>query len=438
MTGIDSPPTEPRTAEPASSPARVAVASLVGTTIEYYDFSVFAMAASLAFGPLFFPSGSATAATLAAFATFAVAFVARPVGSLLFSVVGDRVGRRRSLLICLLLMGGATIAIGLLPTYATAGVTASVLLIACRVLQGLAVGGEWGGAVLLAAEHAPPHKRALYASFPQIGPPLGFVLAALVFLTTTALTGPQGFLAWGWRVPFLLSVFMVVVGLWVRLKVSESPVFHEAAKRQELVRAPLFVAFRTYPGRVLTGMLTVLGGMTTWYLITAFSVSYGTTALGIPSRTMILIACATAATHGALIIPAAHIVERYGRKVPMIAGQLGVALLAVPAFALLETAQPLLICLGFCLIMVPFTLVFGPIGVWLAELFPTQVRYVGAATAFMVASMIAGFAPLIGTHLLADGRPPLLLGLYAGGFALLGALTLAFSPETRHRSLLQQ
>jgi MFS family permease len=432
MTGVVSPSTSTRT----SSPSKVAFASLVGTTVEYYDFSVYAMAASLALGPLFFPSGSPAASTLAAFATFAVAFVARPIGSVLFSTIGDRVGRRRSLLICLLLMGGATVAIGVLPTFDTAGVIAPVLLVLCRILQGLAVGGEWGGAVLLATEHAPPDRRALYGAFPQIGPPVGFVLAALVFTVTTAVSGPEGFLAWGWRVPFLLSIVMVAVGLWVRLRVSESPVFDEAASRQELVRAPLITVFREYPGRILMGMLAALGGLTTWFLITTFTVSYGTAQLGIPSRTMVLVACAAAATHGILVIPAALVVERFGRRIPMIVGAAGLAVLAVPAFALLATADPLIIGLGFCLTMIPFTLIFGPIGAWLAELFPTRVRYVGASTGFMLASMIGGFAPLIGSGLLADGRSPLLLGLYAGGLALLGAVALTFSPETKHRSLL--
>jgi MFS family permease len=227
-------------------------------------------------------------------------------------------------------------------------------------------------------------------------------------------------------------MIMVAVGLWVRLRVSESPVFTEAVGRQELVRAPLVAVFRQYPGRIVTGMLAALGGLTTWFLITTFSVSYGTTELGIPSQTMVLIACVTAATHGVLVIPAALVVERFGRRIPMTAGAVGLAVFVVPAFALLATADPLLIGLGFCLTMIPFTLIFGPVGAWLAELFPTHVRYVGASTGFMLASLFGGFAPLIGSALLADGRAPLLLGLYAGGLAVLGALALAFSPETKH------
>ncbi|MCF7549469.1 MFS transporter [Pseudonocardia sp. WMMC193] len=414
----------------------MAFASLVGTTIEYYDFSVYAMAASLALGPLFFPSGSGAASTLAAFATFAVAFIARPLGSIVFSTIGDRVGRRRALLICLLLMGCSTVAIGLLPTYAAAGAIAPILLVVCRILQGLAVGGEWGGAVLLATEHAPPNRRAFFGAFPQIGPPLGFVLAALIFSVTTAVSGPEGFLVWGWRVPFLLSVVMVGVGLWVRLRVEESPVFDAAASRDELVKAPLIEVFRRYPGRILIGMCTALGGLTTWFLITTFSVSYGTAALGIGSQTMILVVCAAAATHGVLVLPAALVVERFGRRIPMMIGAVGVAVCVVPAFALLSTRNPVLIGLGFCVTMVPFTLIFGPVGAWLAELFPTRVRYVGASTGFMLASLLGGFSPLVGSALLAGGRPPVVLGAYAGVLALLGVLALAFSPETKNRSLL--
>ncbi|MFD5571277.1 MFS transporter [Streptomyces cadmiisoli] len=433
---VSSPPSSARATAVRPRPARVAVASLVGTTIEYYDFSVYAMAASLALGPLFFPSENATASMLAAFATFAVAFVARPLGSALFSTIGDRVGRRRSLLICLLLMGCSTVAIGLLPTFDTAGVAAPVLLIVCRVLQGLAVGGEWGGAVLLATEHAPAHRRAIFGSFPQIGPPLGFVLAAVVFTATSTLSGPDGFLTWGWRVPFLLSVAMVGVGLWVRVRVTESPAFEEAATKQELDRAPMIAVFREFPLRILMATLVALGGLTTWFLITTFSVSYGAETLHIAPRTMVLIACAAAATHGILIIPAALVVERFGRKMPMIAGSAGVTLLVIPAFSLLETADPVLIALGFCLTMVPFTLVLGPIGTWLAELFPTRVRYAGASTGFMLASLFAGLAPLVATSLVSGGRSPLLLGLYACGIALIGTIALLFSPETKTRSLL--
>ncbi|MFI8453502.1 MFS transporter [Streptomyces erythrochromogenes] len=432
---VSSPPAPVRATATPTSPARVAVASLVGTTIEYYDFSVYAMAASLTLGPLFFPSDYATASTLAAFATFAVAFVARPLGSALFSTIGDRVGRRRSLLICLLLMGCSTVAIGLLPTFETAGVAAPVLLVVCRILQGLAVGGEWGGAVLLATEHAPSNRRVIFGSFPQIGPPLGFLLAAGVFTTTSTLTGPDAFLAWGWRVPFLLSVVMVGAGLWVRLRVSESPVFEEAADKKELARAPMIAVFREFPLRILMAIPVALGGLTTWFLITTFSISYGAKTLHIPAQTMVLIACAAAATHAVLIIPAALVIERFGRKMPMIAGSAGVSLLVIPAFSLLETADPVLIAIGFSLTMIPFTLVLGPIGAWLAELFPTRVRYAGASTSFMLASLLAGAAPLAATSLVADGRSPLVLGLYACGFALLGTIALLFSPETKSRSL---
>jgi MFS family permease len=422
----------------SGSPGRVATASLIGTTIEYYDFSVYAMAASLALGPLFFPAGGAAASTLAAFATFAVAFVARPVGSALFSTIGDKFGRRRALLICLLLMGAATVATGLLPTYGTAGVAAPILLVVLRILQGLAVGGEWGGAVLLATEHAPPGRRALFGAFPQIGPPLGFVLAALMFSLMTSITGRHEFLVWGWRVPFLVSIVMVAVGLWVRLRVTESPVFDDAAVRGELVRAPLVAVFRDYPIRILIGMLAALGGLTTWFLITTFSLSYGTAKLHIPSQTMLFVVCAAAATHGLLIIPAALVVERFGRRLPMAIGAAGVAVVVVPAFALLATANPLLIGLGFCLTMVPFTLVFAPVGAWLAELFPTPVRYVGASSGFMLASVLGGFAPLLGSAIVGDGRPPVLLGVYAGGLALVGAIALVLGPETKHRSLTDQ
>jgi MFS family permease len=306
----------------------------------------------------------------------------------------------------------------------------------CRILQGLALGGEWGGAVLLATEHAPPGRRAIYGAFPQIGPPLGFVLAAIVFTATTSLAGKEGFLAWGWRVPFLLSVVMVVVGLWVRLRVTESPVFDEAVAKRELVKAPVVAVFREFPGRIVIGTAAALGGLATWYLITTFSVSYGSAVQGVPPQAMVLVACATAATHGILVFPVALVAERFGRRLPMLIGSVGLAVFAVPAFALLATGDAVLIGLGFCLTMIPFTFVFAPVGPWLAELFPTRVRYCGASSAFMIASVLGGgFAPLIGTALVSGGRSPLLLGLYAAALAVLGAVALLFSPETKNRSL---
>ncbi|MEW2386138.1 MFS transporter [Micromonospora sp. NPDC047707] len=422
-------------ADPAAS-RRVAAASLIGTTIEYYDFAVYSILASIVLGPLFFPSASSTASTMAAFATFAVAFVARPIGSILFSTIGDRVGRRRSLLICLLMMGGATVAIGLLPTYAGVGVLAPVLLVVLRILQGLALGGEWGGAVLLATEHAPPGRRAIFGSVPQIGPPLGFVLASLVVAAVTGVMDRAQFVAWGWRIPFLISVVMVAVGLWVRFKVAESPVFEQAAQNRQLVRFPVVTVLREFPGRFAIGVAAPVGGLATWYLITAFSVSYGSSAQGIPQAQMILVACATAFTHMVLVPPAALIAERFGRRIPMLIGAAGVAICVVPAFALLETGNALLVGVGFCVTMIPFTLIFALVGAWLAEFFPTRVRYSGASGAFVLAGVLGGgFAPLIGTALLAGGGSPIRLGLYAGALSLISTAALAFAPETRHRAL---
>ena len=306
----------PQTANTAKSEApRVAVASLVGTTIEYYDFAVYGTASALVLGPAFFPSGNATHSSMAAFLTFAAAFLSRPLGVILFGTIGDRLGRRPALVVSLLLMGVATVGVGLLPTYETAGFLAPVLLVTLRLLQGVSMGGEWGGAVLLAAEHAPPGRRALYASIPNVGPSLGFLLSTAVILPTMNIVGMDGFTDWAWRIPFLLSTVLVAVGLWVRTTVSESPVFTAttgAADRDPLpvpepvpealaafasasaARFPLGAVLRQYPGRLLLGTGAAIGGSAVYYLTIVYSLSYGPTELGIPRNTML-----TAASIGA-------------------------------------------------------------------------------------------------------------------------------------------
>lgn len=409
---------------------RVVLASLVGTAIEYYDFGTYGMAASLVFAESFFPSHSHTASTLAAFATFAAAFIARPIGIVLFGNLGDRVGRKRSLLYSLVVIGISTVAVGLLPTFDAAGVIAPILLVLFRVCQGIGIGGEWGGAVLLAAEHAPARSRAVYAAVPNIGPPLGFVLASGVFVAVNSAMGPQAFATWGWRIPFLLSAILIAVGLWIRSRIHESPVF-TAAQAEEPVRAPIRRLLTGHWRRVLLGLGAALSGAGIWYLISIFSVSYGT-AHGVPNGQMIAAVCVAAVVHMLLIVPVARLAERIGRRKPLLYGAIGLAVVSVPMFALLATGDALLIGIGFSVGMVPLTLLYAPICAYLAELFPTSVRYSGTSATFITAQIVGGgFAPMIATALTAGTNPPALLGLYGLLLAAISVLCVWLGPETR-------
>ena len=419
---------------------RVVVASLIGTTIEYYDFGVYGLAASLIFADQFFPITDHTTGTLAAFATFAAAFVARPIGIYVFGSLGDRIGRKHSLMFSLLLMGLSTIAVGLLPTYGMAGILAPVLLVICRVCQGIGIGGEWGGAVLLAAEHAPPAKRAVYAAVPNIGPPLGFVLSSIVFVAISATTTSAAFSAWGWRVPFLLSAVMIGVGLWMRSRVRESPIFLESAQAnahgERRGPNPVLGLLHHHWRRVILGIGASISGAGIWYLLAIFSISYGVSEHGVPEDQMILAVCAAACVHMALIVPVARLSERIGRRRPMLWGAAGLAIWSVPMFALIGTGNAVLIGAGYVAAMVPLTLLYAPICAYLAELFPTSVRYSGTSVTFITAQVIGGgFAPMIATALLAGGASPARLGFYGLGLSLISVLCLWRAPETKGAGL---
>src|SRR6204780_3174995 len=281
--------TAPSTPGPINRPAQVLFASLIGTTIEFFDFYIYATAAVLVFPKLFFPKEDPASATLASLATFAIAFIARPFGSALFGHFGDRVGRKATLVAALLTMGISTVAIGLLPTYAKIGVLAPLLLALCRFGQGLGLGGEWGGAVLLAIENAPPGKRAWYGMFPQLGAPIGFLFSGGVFLILSKQLTNDQFFAFGWRIPFLASAALVLIGLYVRLTITETPVFREALSRQERVKVPMLDVFRKFPLPLVIGILTSLATFVLFYLMTVFALSWGTTALGYSRGTFLII-----------------------------------------------------------------------------------------------------------------------------------------------------
>ncbi|BBC37432.1 putative transmembrane transporter protein [Streptomyces graminofaciens] len=415
--------------------SRIAVASLIGTTIEYYDFAVYGTASALVLGPAFFPSGNATVSSLAAFLTFAAAFLSRPLGVALFGTIGDRLGRRRALVASLLLMGLATVGVGLLPTYETAGLLAPVLLVTLRLLQGVSMGGEWGGAVLLAAEHAPPGRRALYAAIPQTGPSLGFLLSSAVILPTLNLAGRDGFADWAWRVPFLLSAVLVMIGLWVRTTVEESPVFAESAARTNrppVSRFPLGTLVMRYPGRLLLGTGAAIGGSAVYYLTIVYSLSYGPKALGIPQNTMLTAASVGAAAGIAITLPVARLADRVGRRPVMLTGAVGCVVWAVPMYASLSSRNAFVITGAYTVGLMLLALMFSPVAAFLSELFPARLRYTGASAAFILANTLGGgFAPLVATWLNSQWSSPLVLGFYTGALCLLSLLCLMALPETR-------
>ncbi|MFD3378517.1 MULTISPECIES: MFS transporter [unclassified Streptomyces] len=438
------PPSAPPSTAKTEAP-RVAVASLVGTTIEYYDFAVYGTASALVLGPAFFPSGNATVSSLAAFLTFAAAFLSRPLGVVLFGTIGDRLGRRKALVASLLLMGVATVGVGLLPTYETAGLLAPVLLVTLRLLQGVSMGGEWGGAVLLAAEHAPPGRRALYASIPQAGPSLGFLLSTAVILPTLNIVGRDGFADWAWRIPFLLSTVLVVIGLWVRTTVSESPVFDATADRATRPRSkapeptpesgsrfPLGVLLKRYPRRLLLGTGAAIGGSAVYYLTIVYSISYGPKELGIPQNTMLTAASVGAAAGIAITLPVARLSDRIGRRPVMLAGAVGCVVWAVPMYASLSSRNGLVITGAYTVGLMFLALMFSPVAAFLPELFPARLRYTGASAAFILANTLGGgFAPLVATWLNSNWESPLVLGFYTGTLCLLSLLCLLALPETR-------
>jgi len=412
---------------------RVLFASLIGTTIEFFDFYIFATAAVLVFPKLFFPAGDPTSAQLQSFATFAVAFFARPVGSAVFGHFGDRVGRKATLVAALLTMGVSTVIIGLLPTYAAIGVAAPLLLVLCRFGQGLGLGGEWGGAVLLATENAPPGKRAWYGMFPQLGAPIGFVCSAGIFLVLTATMNDAQFFAWGWRVPFLLSSLLVLVGLYVRLRLNETPAFLRAIEQNERVAVPIGAVLSRHALILVIATFVCLATFVLFYLMTVFSLSWGTGPLAYP-RGQFLVMQILAMLAFAVAIPlSAVIADKRGRRAMLI-----VATIAILAFGLLfgpmfVKDQPMLVLVFLALGLFLMGLTYGPLGTAMAELFPTAVRYTGASLAFNLAGILgASLATYFATSLARDYGIAA-VGWYLAGAALLTLLALlAIRPGQVH------
>ncbi|MEJ0008647.1 MAG: MFS transporter [Steroidobacteraceae bacterium] len=383
-----------------NSPARVLLASLAGTTIEFFDFYIYATAAVLVFPRLFFPGADKTTAALQSLATFALAFLARPIGSAVFGHFGDRIGRKATLVAALLTMGVSTVGIGLLPTYAVIGVWAPALLALLRFGQGFGLGGEWGGAVLLAIENAPPGKAAIYGMFPQLGAPIGFLCSTAAFLTLAARLSEQQLFNWGWRLPFLASALLVIVGLYVRLTLTETPAFRRAIENHERVRVPMLRLLSQHSPSVVLGTFAATATFVIFYLMTVFTLSWGTQTLGFTRTHFLVLQMIGVLCFGALIPLSAHLAQRFGTMQILIVASAAIGVFGLstaPLFGSGTSGGTLAyLCLGLALM----GLTYGPLGTALSELFPTEVRYTGASLTFNLAGIVgASLAPYVATWL---------------------------------------
>jgi metabolite-proton symporter len=414
-------------ATPRNSTVRILLASLAGTAIEFFDFYIYATAAVLVFPRLFFPSADATAATLQSLATFALAFFARPVGSALFGHFGDRIGRKATLVAALLTMGLSTVAIGLLPTYASIGLAAPILLALCRFGQGFGLGGEWGGAILLATENAPPGKRDWYGMFPQLGAPLGFLCSGVIFLLLTALLPDDAFLNWGWRIPFLASSLLVLVGLYVRLNITETPAFLEAAAKGSHVAVPMIAVFRSHLRALILGTLGAVATFVIFYLLTVFCLSWGTTRFGYTRETFLVIQLTGVLFFGLSIPCSASLAGRIGRRLTLILASAAILLFGIflgPLFSAGTAGVVATMIIGFILM----GMTYAPLGTFLSELFPVEVRYTGASIGFNFAGILgASLAPYAATSLaISHGLGA--VGLYLAVMAAISLTALMVTP----------
>ncbi|MEW2809589.1 MFS transporter [Streptomyces massasporeus] len=409
---------------------RLAAASLAGTAIEFYDFFVYGTAAALILGPLFFPTFSPVAGTLAAFATFGVGFVARPLGAVLFGHIGDRRGRRPVLVASLLLTGASTVAVGCVPTYESIGVAAPLLLLVLRFLQGLGLGGEWGGAVLLAVEHAPAERRVLWSSFPQVGPALGFLLANGVVLGLSSMLTETQFAAWGWRVPFWAAGVLAVAGLWLRSSLTESPSFLQI---DDHARVPLAEVVRDHWRLLLLTGGGLAIGYAIFYAVTTWSLAYGTERLGVSRSVMLTCIMGAVLVKGALTPLVALLGDRFGRRPLCLIGCAAAALWMFPMVALLSTGAPLPMFLGFLGAMLAFITMFAVIAAYLPELYEPRVRCTGAAVGYNLGGVVGGaLTPIVATALAEQGgRVPWGVAAYLTAIALFSLGCFALLPETR-------
>ena len=416
---------------------RVVVASFIGTTIEWYDFFLYGTAAALVFNKLFFPGMEPLAGTMASFGTYAVGFFARPLGGIVFGHFGDTVGRKAMLVTTLMLMGVATVLIGLLPTYSTIGIWAPVLLVLLRFVQGFGVGGEWGGAVLMAVEHGHAGKRGYHASWVQAGVPVGLLLANAVFMACTALMPEADFLSWGWRVPFLLGVLLLAVGMFIRLKIMESPVFLSASTAAPAPAMPVLEAVRRHPRNVLLAMGARFAENAFFYIFTVLVLSYGSQQLGMDKKILLNAVLAGSAAQLIAIPLFGALSDRVGRRPVYLGGALSLALFAVPFFHLLGTRSPAVVMLAVTLGLIGHSAMYGPQAAFFSELFGTRVRYSGASLGYQLASPLAGgLAPIIATWLLGWSKgDPAPVAAYLILMALITLVCVWLAEETHRKSI---
>lgn len=370
--------------------------SLIGTTIEFFDFYIYANAAVLVFPQLFFPSSNSTMATLQSLATFSIAFLSRPLGSAFFGHYGDKIGRKFTLVAALLTMGVSTVAIGFLPSYASIGIAAPLLLMLCRFGQGVGLGGEWGGAVLLAIENAPPNKRAWYGMFPQLGAPIGLLLSGGTFLLLTDTMNNEDFMNYGWRIPFIASSLLVVVGFYIRTKITETPSFENSKKEHKEVKIPFLILIKSYKNQLIFGTLASITTFLVFYLMTVFTLSWATSDLGYEKRDFLLIQLFSVLFFALFIPISAVLADKIGRRKMLIIATTAIAVFGFFFSHFMNSGSTVMVTFFLCTGMALMGFTYGPLGTFLSELFPTNVRYSGASLTFNMAGILgAAFAPMI-------------------------------------------
>ena len=417
-------------AEHSAQLRKAVIASTIGTTIEWYDFFLYGTAAGLVFGKLYFPNKDPLAATLLAFGTYFIGFVGRPIGAAIFGHYGDRIGRKATLIATLLCMGIATFLVAFVPTYASIGIWGAVLLTILRALQGIGVGGEWGGSVLLAMEWSRTHgQRGLVASWPQFGVPAGLFLANVAVLVFSTLSGDQ-FLVWGWRIPFALSIILVGVGLWIRLGILETPVFQKLLESDKIEKAPILEVIKKQPREIILSALARMSEQAPFYIFTAFIFAYAVNTLKM-NRDFILAAVMAAAAVSFVTIPlSGHISDRIGRRKMYLIGVVATGLFGFLYFGMVDTAIPSAVFIAIVLSLIPHDIQYGPQAALIAEAFTPRLRYSGASLGYQLASIIAGGpAPLIATWLLATYHTGYSVAVYIAACAVISAVATAFMPD---------